>query len=595
MQKSPRLRKNDFKKKNKKPSLKLNINIRTSNSKLDDKNIDNKEQNEIDVKKNKLKSTNGVTLWNVLMSELNLVPEKKIKDDNKNDNLNRTDNDSWDSNLQILLSYVELPIHLEKFMTFGILYSSVVFLKWIVIIPLRCIIHTLLTLIKIIRRKKVCLFKSTSSLVYKNDLLSISGVIITLFFLRNIDTSRIYHNIRAGTAVKLYFMTQVLDIADRLLSASGQDILKVTYKFNSLKVKNKISLRKILQFLSLFIISILYLLLHSYALIYQVMALNVAINSYSNALLTLILSNQFSELKSAVFKKTEREGLFQNSCADLNERFLIFIMLAIISSRNFLQILVNTSSISDCFENLKPNSWSTQLTSWNTINDWIGLLIGPSIFVIGSEFLVDWVKYAYILRFNRIKPKIYSKFTMILANDFVSGFKSDKFNKINHQPNIHPNFLTKRTGFPISTVMIVFCRLTLFPYLQYHISYVFQRTNHNYLLSWIIIIASIFFVISLLISLRLILSLILLKWSKKILVDDKNTNINPNKEKTSDYFRGDPNVSLCQVSDVREKLYDSTEITPPSLEEIRLQKLRRNKDEKLKNVVRFEMADKRIW
>lgn len=382
-------------------------------------------------------------------------------------------------------------------------------------------------------------------------------------------------------------MTQVLDIADRLLSASGQDILRVTYQFNCITVGNRLSMVKISQFLALYVLSILYLWFHSYALVYQVMALNVAINSYSNALLTLILSNQFSELKSAVFKRTEREGLFQASCADLNERFLILIMLAIISSRNFLQILINTTSINDFFDNLKPNSWSTQLTQWKSFDDWIGLLMGPSILVIGSEILVDWVKYAYIIRFNRIRPKVYDKFTKILANDFVSGFSSDNFSRINHQFNEHPSMLNKRTGFPIATVMIIFCKLTLFPYFQYLISIVYERNNSGHITNWLIISAVLIALVSVLISLRLLLSLVILSWSRILLQRQL--------PKKTDYVSGDPNVNLSHVADVREYLYDETEAVPPSLEELRLQKFHKSRDEKLAGVVRFEMADKRIW
>lgn len=50
-------------------------------------------------------------------------------------------------------------------------------------------------------------------------------------------------------------------------------------------------------------------------LFFQAVTLNVAINSFSNALLTLLVSNQFVEIKSAVFKKFEKENLFQLSCA----------------------------------------------------------------------------------------------------------------------------------------------------------------------------------------------------------------------------------------------------------------------------------------
>lgn len=594
----------------KRPSLSVNIDIKTSPSRLRDTNEGKSKTGDINGRKqqdreneNVVKKTNrfrrgsvrgkqiGTTLWNVLLSELNIESgvEKDNNADMKSYSLNSgAENDQWNDNLELLLNYIRLPMHLERFMTFGLVYSAVIFLKWLVIIPLRCFIHTIFNIMHLIEgRGQISLLSMKNNIIYKNDLLSVIGIITTLFLLKNLDTSRIYHNIRAGTAVKLYFMTQVLDIADRLLSASGQDILRVIYKFNSISVNNRLSLVKVSQFFALYVLSILYLWFHSYALVYQVMALNVAINSYSNALLTLILSNQFSELKSAVFKRTEREGLFQASCADLNERFLILIMLAIISSRNLLQILINTTSINDFFDSLRPNSWSTQFTQWKSFDDWIGLLMGPSILVIGSEILVDWIKYAYIIRFNRIRPKVFDKFTKILANDFVNGFTSDNFSRANHQSNEHPGLLTKRTGFPISTVMIIFCKLTLFPYLQYLVSTVYEKSNTGHLINWLIILSVGIALISALMSLRMLLSLVLLSWSKILLQRQL--------PKKTDYVAGSPNVNLSHVADVRENLYDDTEVVPPSLEELRLQKLQKNKDEKLNDVVRFEMADKRIW
>ena len=50
-------------------------------------------------------------------------------------------------------------------------------------------------------------------------------------------------------------------------------------------------------------------------LFFQVVTLNVAVNSYSNALLSLLMSNQFVEIKGTVFKKFEKENLFQMACA----------------------------------------------------------------------------------------------------------------------------------------------------------------------------------------------------------------------------------------------------------------------------------------
>jgi hypothetical protein len=50
-------------------------------------------------------------------------------------------------------------------------------------------------------------------------------------------------------------------------------------------------------------------------MVYQTIALNVAVNSYDHALLTLLVSNQFVEIKGSVFKKFEKDNLFQIMCA----------------------------------------------------------------------------------------------------------------------------------------------------------------------------------------------------------------------------------------------------------------------------------------
>jgi hypothetical protein len=55
--------------------------------------------------------------------------------------------------------------------------------------------------------------------------------------------------------------------------------------------------------------------IHTSMLFFQVVTLNVAVNSYSNALLSLLMSNQFVEIKGTVFKKFEKENLFQMACA----------------------------------------------------------------------------------------------------------------------------------------------------------------------------------------------------------------------------------------------------------------------------------------
>lgn len=70
-----------------------------------------------------------------------------------------------------------------------------------------------------------------------------------------------------------------------------------------------------------------YVVAHTLVLFYQLVTLNVAINSYSNALLTLLLSNQFVEIKGSVFKKFEKEQLFQITCAGAF-RFSTFTLIS---------------------------------------------------------------------------------------------------------------------------------------------------------------------------------------------------------------------------------------------------------------------------
>jgi len=183
---------------------------------------------------------------------------------------------------------------------------------------------------------------------------------------------------------------------------------------------------KILRPFWLFLLALLYNLLHATALFYQVITLNVAVNSYSNALLTLLMSNQFVEIKSTVFKKIEKENLFQLTCADVVERFQLWLMLMIIASRNIMETnslgLSSAGSGSTSPSSTIPLRSSSILPfSFTIFPDWIGQVLGPFLLVLGTEMLVDWLKHAYITKFNNIKPNIYGRFLDILAKDYYSN------------------------------------------------------------------------------------------------------------------------------------------------------------------------------
>ena len=184
--------------------------------------------------------------------------------------------------------------------------------------------------------------------------------------------------------------------------------------------------------LGIFILALIYNVLHSAALFYQVIALNVAVNSYSNALLTLLLSNQFVEIKGTVFKKIEKENLFQLACADVVERFQMWLMLIIIGMRNFIEVgamdndsyrILATSTLTAPVSNatgLAGKASSVLPQSFTLLPSWAGSVLGPFFLVLGSEMLVDWLKHAYITKFNNTKPAIYARFLDVSAKDYYS-------------------------------------------------------------------------------------------------------------------------------------------------------------------------------
>lgn len=260
----------------------------------------------------------------------------------------------------------------------------------------------------------------------KADLLQGAVVIVSSIALMSLDASRMYHSIRAQSAIKLYTIYNLLEVGDRLLSALGQDIFECLFSNETLS-RDSLGRSKVLLPLGIFCLALVYNILHAVILFYQVIALNVAVNSYSNTLLTLLMSNQFVEIKSAVFKRFEKENTFQMACADIVERFQLWIMLLIIAMRNVVEVGglsvpgagsedAGPSSFPLHTASILPASF-TILPSWL----WSGEVLSPFVVVIGSEMVVDWIKHAYVNKFNNIKPNFYSRILDILCKDYYTN------------------------------------------------------------------------------------------------------------------------------------------------------------------------------
>ncbi|KAF7131414.1 hypothetical protein CNMCM5793_004585 [Aspergillus hiratsukae] len=312
----------------------------------------------------------------------------------------------------------------------------------------------------------------------KADILKGLLMIATCCVLMYFDASRMYHWIRGQAAIKLYVIYNVLEVSDRLLAAIGQDVLECLFSREALE-RRPDGRSKVFRPFGLFLLAMAYTVIHATALFYQVMTLNVAVNSYSNALITLLLSNQFVEIKSTVFKKFEKENLFQLTCADVVERFQLWLMLTIIASRNIVETgafnFVGTlsSSLSSRLTSTNSTPLSTPprssssilpqaftffpsslISSFSQVNSFLPTLaqvLGPFLVVLGSEMLVDWLKHAYIGKFNNTRPAMYGRFLDVLAKDYYTNAFGDQN-------------LTKRLGLPVIPLSCLFFRVSVQTY-----------------------------------------------------------------------------------------------------------------------------------
>jgi len=71
-----------------------------------------------------------------------------------------------------------------------------------------------------------------------------------------------------------------------------------------------------------------------------------------------------------------------------------------------------------------PRSNSILPNSFTILPSWTGEVLSPFVLVLGSEMLVDWIKHAYINKFNNVKPSIYQRYLDVLAKDSYTNVGS---------------------------------------------------------------------------------------------------------------------------------------------------------------------------
>ncbi|EPQ29733.1 uncharacterized protein PFL1_02953 [Pseudozyma flocculosa PF-1] len=316
-------------------------------------------------------------------------------------------------------NFIAIPFWMEKIIMFGFVVCLDSFLYTFTILPLRFAVAAYKWAANtagwaVLGREKRYLHSSHKCDLLKALLLVLSCVILS----RLTDASKMYHSVRGQDVVKLSVIFNVLEIADRLCCSFGQDLLDSLFSRITL-ARRKNGRQPYLRPLGFFVLSLGYVLAHTLVLFYQLVTLNVAINSYDNALLTLLLSNQFVEIKGSVFKKFEKENIFQMTCADIVERFQLTLMLTAIGLRNLIELSGGGGGGGE-----GGVAAASPLPASFTVFPSLSLLetvLTPLCIVLASECAVDWLKHAFITKFNHIRPAVYGRFVDVLCRDLVVG------------------------------------------------------------------------------------------------------------------------------------------------------------------------------
>jgi hypothetical protein len=329
------------------------------------------------------------------------------------------------------INFLRVPLHLEPFMLFGHAICADLFIFHFTYLPVRWCAAVGHAASSALRAASGARGGASFTRSHAYDVLKGVLILLSVWALGAVEVGRLYHYIRGEAIIKLYVIFSILEIFDRLASSLGQDVLDALYRTvrdlppPSVDTAWRVSAPGLARLAFHFSVACVYVVAHSLILFVQVVCLNVAINSRNNALLTLLISNNFVELKSSVFKRFEAENLFQISCADVVERFQLSLFLGLIALQEF-----------------------TSLT--------VALTLLPAMAsIFACEVVVDCLKHSFISKFNRLHADLYGTFTAILSHDLVG---TRKRMAVSLDPT---HACVKRLGLPTVPLVVVVLRIIL--------------------------------------------------------------------------------------------------------------------------------------
>lgn len=123
-------------------------------------------------------------------------------------------------------------------------------------------------------------------------------------------------------------------------------------------------------------------IIHSFIVLAEAITLSTCVVAHNNALLALLISNNFAEIKSNVFKRFSKDNVQVMVYSDSVERFHISAFILFV----FAQYTVEAEY------------------------PWFEKFLVNASMVYICEIMIDTIKHSFIAKFNDIKPIAFSEF-----------------------------------------------------------------------------------------------------------------------------------------------------------------------------------------
>jgi hypothetical protein len=276
--------------------------------------------------------------------------------------------------IESVANFVAVPLIVEQVLLYGVLVCLDSFLFMFAYLPVRFISAVVRLILELIFNPLVIselqlvngrFFHTSHGFDIMRGIILAFGCVCLHF----VNMGALYHFIRGQTMVKLYVLTGMLEVFDKLFGSFGKDAFASLYS----TARTKKSIGTLLFY---FVVAAAYVVVHSGIFFVHIATLTVAINSSDQALTTVFVLNNFAEIKSYVFKKFDYYSLHDLVCMDIRERFQLFLFIVLIT----IVSLAQTDSQS-LFDVLKSHLFTATIM-------WTG------------ETIADWIKHAFVIKAN---------------------------------------------------------------------------------------------------------------------------------------------------------------------------------------------------